>query len=174
MRKHKEVEIEDVKYKVYELRIRDIWELGQQLTSLPRSKRLEVKIDLEEGKEYTAEQIKEKVSVDIKLFENKKYTVGVVRELIEEKLKAEQGKAFMDLIKKWLPEMTSIKWENLYGFAPSEIEELWEAFLEVNKSFLSILKKMGLQKIWDSILKTFQTDLMVSYQGLLQPDIKTS
>ena len=124
MRKTATVTIDGKELKVYELKVREIWELGQAITSLPKG----------EG----------------------------------------GNKALLELVKNWLPKTVSVKWEDLMDFAPSELDELKEKFLEVNKSFLGILGGLGLKEAWNQIVKTFQQDLNKSWQGLLQPDTKTS
>jgi hypothetical protein len=119
MRKTITVTIEGREYKVYELKVKEIWEIGQAMTNFPKG---------DEG-----------------------------------------NKALLGLVKEWLPKTVSLQWEEAFDLAPSELEELWSKFMEVNKSFLSILGSMGLKNAWGQILKTFQSDLSKSWQGLLTP-----
>ena len=56
--------------------------------------------------------------------------------------------------------------EKLMDMTPSELEELWAGFREVNSSFLSLAEKAGLGSIFETIKATFQNALSSNLQQL--------
>ena len=55
-----------------------------------------------------------------------------------------------DLLKLGCPDLTE---ETLLEMYPSEIEELWQAFEEVNASFLGVCRQMGIDRVIMAAIK---------------------
>lgn len=117
MRKEATVTVEGKEYKIYELRVKEIMELGQKMSELSKG---------DEG-----------------------------------------NLALLALLKESLPKFISVEWKALAEFAPSELEEMWVKFQEVNKSFLGILSSIGMKEALNQIIAGFKEDLSKSWQGLL-------
>jgi hypothetical protein len=59
---------------------------------------------------------------------------------------------------------TDLTLDDLDEMAPSEIDLIWEAFEEVNKSFFGKLRKMGISEkfLFDWIAETFKKELTLT------------
>ncbi|MGI6655259.1 MAG: hypothetical protein ACOX5Z_00205 [Desulfobulbus sp.] len=108
------------------------------------------------------------VRIDERTFTVKELPVKVVRELIHgeqaEQPMLEQAKRLLQLS---CPELTT---EILWEMYPSEIEELWRAFEEVNASFLGVIRTFELDRILIETMREFVTGSMRQFAASSPPD----
>ena len=87
------------------------------------------------------------VQIGTRSFTLKELNVRAVRDLMNNEQGSEQNTGFADRFQSLLvmacPELTH---EVLLDLYPSEIEELWQAFEEVNSAFLGVIRKIGLDQ----------------------------
>jgi len=69
-------------------------------------------------------------------------------------------------INEILERCTNIKFEDLLEMSPSEVEEIWNQFREVNKAFFDLAHKMGLTELLEQIQKAIIKDLSQLFVSL--------
>ena len=74
-------------------------------------------------------------------------------------------------IEKVLPLATDLPFDVFLKMAPSEADVIWEAFKEVNSSFLAKIRKLGLGKIWEKIQSMIVKDFLELFAVSFKPDI---
>lgn len=87
-----------------------------------------------------------------------------------DKVKAEENMTpamFFNEFKDIIPKCISISYDDLVEYAPSELEELYEAFKECNASFFKLLGRMGLNNLPSILSKAIEQDLSSAYAGSL-------
>ena len=79
---------------------------------------------------------------------------------------------------KILPMCSSISLDQLLEMAPSEAEEVWNAFKEVNSTFFEMARRAGLQEILTSSIESLKKAMLVDFSklhvGSSNQDILTS
>lgn len=71
---------------------------------------------------------------------------------------------------KVLPLCTDIKFDALQDFAPSELKQVWDKFMEVNSVFFDVAQKMGLSEIIEKIKEKIREDFGKLYVELSKQD----
>ncbi len=68
-----------------------------------------------------------------------------------------------------LAKSCGIKSDDIFKFAPSELEGLYAVFEEVNSAFFRIAEKLGLKQIMQNVILAMQTDFTASLANLSAP-----
>lgn len=113
-----------------------------------------------------------KIQKQVTVGDGKKVTVVemTVRQLLEVQDRASRlgeenlnKEAFLGLMRDLLPKCTEgiSDPDEMLDFAPSELEALGAAFLEVNKSFLSMLEKIGVKQ---KIIRALKKDIGETFE----------
>jgi len=74
----------------------------------------------------------------------------------------------------FLPECVNLTLEQFKEMAPSEIESIYNKFMEVNKSFFVLAQKMGFQEMLDKMRKAIMRDFLSFVVGSFNPAIPES
>lgn len=100
------------------------------------------------------------IQIDSRSFTLKELPVRVIWDLINNSQTEETTgmlNRFQDLLHLACPELTQ---EVLLELYPSEIEELWQVFEEVNAAFLGIVRRIGLDKaLFQAMHETITTSI---------------
>lgn len=89
------------------------------------------------------------ITIGDKSFTLKELPVKIIWDLMNDESKEKKKKAVsmldqgQDLLALACPELSK---DTLIGLYPSEIEELWEGFKEVNSAFLGVARTIGLEE----------------------------
>jgi hypothetical protein len=107
------------------------------------------------------------IPIGTRSFTLKELPVRVIWELINNS-KAEQTTGPLDRLQELLhlacPELTE---EVLLDLYPSEIEELWQGFEEVNGAFLGAVRRIGLDKALSLAMEESITSSMTQFASSL-------
>ncbi len=71
-------------------------------------------------------------------------------------------------VKKILPQIIDVAFDELTEMAPSEIKLIWEGIKEVNDSFLEMARSLGLEKI----LTDIKSAILKDFSGLVASSLK--
>lgn len=74
----------------------------------------------------------------------------------------------------FLPLCTNLKLASLLKMAPSDIEEVWNHFQEVNKVFFALARKAGLTEVLDNLKDSLVQDYSKLLASLSSQDILES
>jgi hypothetical protein len=108
------------------------------------------------------------VRIDEQTFTVKELPMKVVRELVNGEDKdtpmLERAKRLLQLA---CPELTT---DAMWEMYPSEIEEIWRAFEEVNAAFLGVMRTLKIDQIIVEAMKTSLFDSMRRFAVSSSPD----
>lgn len=108
------------------------------------------------------------IQIGNRSFTLKELQVRAVRELINGvDDKASMIDHCLDLLKRGCPELDV---EVLLDLYPSEIEELWKGFEEVNASFLAIVRLVGMDRALIDAVRQAVTTSIGQFASLSQQD----
>lgn len=93
---------------------------------------------------------------------------------IDEAERAAEDRSLADVLRDALPLLTDATEEDLEGFYPSDIEDLWRAFKEVNGPFLRIVQAAGLDTVIAGLKSLIVAELSAFASGLLGAAIHTA
>lgn len=62
---------------------------------------------------------------------------------------------------------STLKFEDLLNFTPSELKQIWDAFREVNKTFFETARQVGLTGLLEEMMEKFKG----SIQNLMQEEL---
>jgi len=121
--------------------------------------------------------MRKKAFVKLEIDENKSEEIAIyelrVRDILEigEEIMtmgrdAQQWEAF---VTRWLPRCVSIDYERFLDFAPSELMQIKNTFMEVNESFLSILEGLGMGEMLEQLKESFRADWKQSFVSSSAP-----
>ena len=77
-------------------------------------------------------------------------------------------------VDRLLPISSNLTWKDLLEMAPSEIEQCWDVFREVNASFFVGIKAMGLTSMVNTVKEAIISDFSNMLAGLSKPVIPES
>jgi len=112
------------------------------------------------------------IQISNRSFTLKELPVRVIWELInnnQTKKKVNMLDSFQDLLKLACPELTA---EVLLTLYPSEIEELWQGFEEVNAAFLGVIRRIGLIDILTEEIKPIMRVITDGFKPILEEELK--
>lgn len=79
----------------------------------------------------------------------------------------EKTVSFFSLLdEQFLPAAGNITIDEIKEMTPSELEEVWAAFKEVNKSFFGLAQIKGVQQVLEKIQESFMADLLALFASL--------
>lgn len=117
-----------------------------------------IKID---GKEITIRELKVK---EIYRIISGAFEIAGKKEQDGEQSLEAFGEEISNFLTTYLPLVTKdITHEDALDMAPSELEELYEAFKEVNKTFFTVLQKVGAGNLLQEIKKAIAEDFSKLY-----------
>lgn len=91
-------------------------------------------------------------------FEIKELTVKEIIDLMQSDLDTSLD-SFKQLFGKFLPLCSNIKPEEFYSMTPSELENLWDKFKEINSVFFKVSQQMGMDQMLgdlkEAVIKDF-------------------
>jgi len=102
-----------------------------------------------------------------KTFLLRELSVRVIWDLVNNKEKDSMAK-MQDLLRLACPDLTP---EVLIDLYPSEIEELWAGFEEVNSAFLGVARLMGLDKAIIQVVREAVLQVVTSTGSIVQSAI---
>jgi hypothetical protein len=104
--------------------------------------------------------------------DDKEFTMKELRitDIIElgDVLKDFSLEGFVDRIAEFLPRVTDIAFSDMVEMAPSELETVYETFKEVNASFFSIGKRLGMADLLAQIKKSMIADFSQAFSVSLK------
>jgi len=101
------------------------------------------------------------IKIDDKEILIKELRVKDVLELME--TSEGQEKSWTDLIKEFLPRVTNLTIDELTAMAPSEIQQIYDAFKEVNAAFFEMARAVGM----DAALTELKTGIQKQLAGIV-------
>jgi len=103
-------------------------------------------------------------------------TVKQIISLIEEDVLGDLSLSAMQTMfaDRLLPISINLTWEELLEMAPSEIEQCWDIFREVNASFFVGVKMMGLTSVMNTVKEAIINDFSNTLVGLSKQVIPES
>ena len=84
------------------------------------------------------------VEIGTKSFLVRELSVRTIKELIDNQGQVDGVDKMKELLRLGCPDLTE---DALLDMYPSEVEQLWNEFEEVNASFLGIIRKIGLDTV---------------------------
>lgn len=129
-RKIQELTLDNKKVEVYELRVKDVMQLFEELGDDPSKKAIPPEAS-----------VKEELSVKAK-------------------------------IEKYLPLATNLQLDAMMEYAPSELKEVYDAFMQVNTVFLEVAKELGLLTALGALKRAAIEDFQKLYVSSSSQDME--
>ena len=101
------------------------------------------------------------IKIDDREITVKELTLKDIQELIDS---AKTG--VLPALEVLLTKACGITADDLSAYAPSEIEMLYDVFMDVNASFFRIADRLGLQQVAATLMKNIQSDFLNSLASL--------
>ena len=100
-------------------------------------------------------------------FELRELTVKEIIGLMQSDLDTSLD-GFKQLLDKFLPLCSNIKPNDLYSMTPSELEDIWNKFKEINSVFLRVSQQMGIEQMLGDLKEAVIRD----FSNLLADSLK--
>jgi hypothetical protein len=109
-----------------------------------------------------------------KTFEVRELTTRQIIEFISDDSLTNLGLANMKVIlnEKLLPLCTNATWNDLIDLAPSEIEQIWNKFQEVNSTFFVVARAAGLTTVMEEFKRSVMKDFLRAVNIVEEQEIK--
>lgn len=153
-----EVTTKDVTVK--ELKVKQVKRILFSATSTAKDK---AAINAEKEKEQKAEEEKELLTEGEEEVEEGPEVIQTIFDMF--------GKEFKELFDLTVK---GIGWDELEELAPSQIEELYEGFKEVNSVFFQVAQSMGIIEGVQTVLGSLKEDLLEGFVSVFATAMKTS
>jgi inorganic pyrophosphatase len=86
----------------------------------------------------------------------------------------EEDRSIVDVLKEALPLLTDATAEDLLELYPSDQEEIFKAFKEINSPFLRTVQAVGLGKAAETVWRSLLTDFQGLVAGSFPPAMLTA
>ncbi len=113
---------------------------------------------------------RETIKIDYREVTVMELTVQDIMELFQ----ADKEADFLELVNTWLPRTTDLTLEEMKTMAPSELEQVFNTWKEVNSAFFRMARAAGLGQILTELQEAMKQDFVRLFFASLKPGTQTS